>query len=332
METQASRQDGRELENKIEEVYMCLDMMQSAMRLIGHKKNQSKKFKTSQYDHSKAEKFTRDLKSIKIKLSSAIRDLFDFLTDLGTYNKIASDFISNLQSTRELYHISDQSFKSVLKALLHPIILHLMDEEMISKQSKQRQDRRKHIITQLVNCTFKRVPSPNDEKPHEDSIEVIDICDTPPHTATTNNDHHIELNIPDNQMETISRMSVDTSTTIFIMEILFDALRKHTNTISRKDVDFFIEIYHIINVCYMVDLMGQLFDELRSRLRVDESQEDSAIEIISSDDLIKAMDHFESDLEGFLRKIDIESKFVIFRLDLRNLLLKIRSLKTKVNR
>lgn len=306
--------------------------IQKAFLIVGSRHKAHKRIRTEANQQQLAKRYRRAVSELQNKWTQLTNVFFRRVDDLGTYEKIAYDFISTINKRRKELNIVDDHVRLLVRAIVRPIIAAIMDEEELNKSSRNRQERRKQFMLKLLLVQLE--PTNTWETPRlepegtDNSDDSIDVCS-------------MNVNIGHNRPAQSSRSRANRSRgycsmpanipfrstslecnfeRIITLDLLFEALTRHSNNISKEGTDFSIHIYHIMNITYIVEILVSFLGDLRKELeeardrRVDLNNRKS-VKLIS-EALLRYEESVRKDIDSF----DVENPLVIFMKDLNRVL------------
>lgn len=304
-----------EVETDLEELDKCIDAIQKALKFVGVT---NKRSRNSDYNReARTAQFNRKILEIRRRLTKLIDHLTSLLTTDKLYDDIAKDILLNFHTTREKFNIDDDNYQLAIACIVKPTIEAIMNETEFSKSSRERQDRRKYFLRQLIDFRYEqqqsRAETGNEQqrRASSDSIEV-DVCSISPRqdSDTTNSATSNEYPVLD----------YCTAEGIMVLNSLFDALTRHSTVVSKNDLDVEEQIYHIINITHIVDILRQYFKDVKMDKQ---SELESSV---SMSILLEPIGKFEESISKNLELFDLETPMTLFRMDLRKLLIQLRVL------
>lgn len=301
----------------LEEAYRCLDDLEK--NLVNFSKKNRTKRPRIDLDPSQIEtRFRNNVKAIRIEWRSILGRIFKKLKDPKEYNSLAIDIITKFSKARQRHSIKAEHYKLSVEALITPIISIIMDDQDINSYARSKQERCKDFILRLIDV---RSPSNQrstqeirDESPESlESQRTIDVCSV---------------------SQTGSRAAMDVSRlhfhascsneSIYILDALNSAITLHCKVISEPTVDFTEQIYHIINITHIIDVLKKKFSEIRIEIDRDV---DLGLARTARTKLCDLVERIDNELTSNLELIDVDHPLNIMRLDLRNLHVQIKLLK-----
>jgi len=113
---------------------------------------------------------------------------------------------------------------------------------------------------------------------------------------------------------------------IQILDLLVDALSRHSHAVAGKDADLFLQVYHMTNISHITHLLNNFFTQLKvSAIKLFESSSQS-IEPTAVSALSEALRAFTESISDNLELFDPDTPLVIFRNELRDLLIQVKIL------
>lgn len=280
-----------------------IDKLKESMKSFLKKYSQLKKIKPK-FDEVE---FKRNLKPIKIKWFSTLESVFYMLKDMTLNNRIASDFMRELGAANRQYKTDENVYRLILECATIPIIALIMDEQELTKESSERQERRKRFIEHLVDFRL----------PQEKTIEVINIDDS------------------GDSVDILPAMVVDDYRfeSAFVLGFLIEALNRHSKMIAPLDADFFAQIYHIINVTHIVDIINKYLVDLREcAAKQCKNSVQNAWDFETKPRLMKELEKFEITIGDNKQLFEFDHPQAIFRHDLVTIEIEIRLLQSVLSR
>lgn len=323
-------------EAKLKDLYSCLDDIQWGLRSVHLPQNANKRAKNLHSYKIRLESFKLRLNKIKTvwtKIMFATEEegsLFHLLSNRSTYDEIAQNLIDTLHLSRNRYNCEEENLRLVLETLLIPIIGSIMDETEISESSQQRQKCRQDFILNLMNFR----PSPDQamgmSRRSSGEDEVLDVCslETPQRRRNRENQERSasqpELSV---QYEGQQYQVLDWFSSM-ALALLINAVSKHSQVVSKKDVDLFAEIYHVVNIVYIVEIIEKKFRKIKFDLISDRQM----FECQDMTFFQEIWDKYDEIIAKCYDMFDAETTQVIFKNDLRNLLIQIRTFNPVMNK
>lgn len=326
-----------DIETKLACLYNLIDDIQRAIRTI-KVKNLNKK---PRFDHSETiriSNFRQELTDIERRWGELIKGAFESICDITVHNNIADYVVETITESRSRFDIDDESYRLVWECLIKPIIRLIMDEEDVSKESTERQQRRRHLIKRLTNVkTITRVQegvrrNSSDESSHS----VVDVCSmNSPQRQTQRSSARSSCRVTSSRTfratsEVLTMLNYTIESDI-VLDLLFETVALHTKATAEDDTDLLGRIYHVINVTYILDSIRDALANIRSCLQ-DYQQSGITSPAYSQLLLCRSLDKFEKTIEESLQLYDPGKPLTIYRNDLRLLLFQINTLKKLANR
>lgn len=301
------------LERAMKNVYECIEASQCELKAI--RKPRRKRARLDYIAQTRVTEFKQKIMRLKPRWESLFTQIFRDLSDRTFLSRIAKDIITTLRSTRERYNIEDENYTLVLGNVIRAVIAGIMDDQEVSRASKERQERRKYFIHELLNAPISdEINSINSsERQDEDvDVEIIDIL------ATQSQTQQSQRNAT---QENSSVKQCCSWEEVAIAKYLIDALSIHSKKVTRNDVELRALIYHIINITYIVDILKNYFKELRTKIDVD----------LPRSRIKEATEKFEESITKSLELFDIDNPLTVFRNNLRIILMQVRMLRSTLS-
>lgn len=287
------------LQESLEQIEKLKDSMKSFLR----KYSQLKRIKPK-FDEFEVKK---SLKPIKIKWFSTLESVFYMLKDMTLNNRIASDLVRELSEANRQYKTNENVYRLILECATIPIIALIMDEQELSKESSERQERRKRFIEHMIEFRALR----------ENTIEIINIDDS---------DDSIEI------LPAVAVIDYRFEST-FVLGFLIEALNRHSKMIAPQNADFFAQIYHIINVTHIVDIIDKYLVDFREyAVKQCKNSGQNAWDFETKPRLIEELEKFEITIGDNKQLFEFDHPQAIFRHDLVTIEIEIRLLQSVLSR
>lgn len=294
------------IENKIQGLYVCLDQMQKALRKLYAKRN--KKQRSEITHETKVEQFKDTMRLLRLKLLKLLNGIFTELSYLSVYDQIAKDMMETLSKLHNEEEVDYSHYHLVIKSVMTSIIATIMDEWELSKASSERQQRRIYFAHRLINTksTNIRFDTPTTSSYDEEGDICVDISGPPSQT------NH----------------AICTREKIIFLEILNEALTRHSIIITESKPDMSSHVYHVMNITHIVDILKKNLSNIKFDLLDNPEWKKSA----NISMLMKMANDFHDSLSNNLKLFDCEHPFLIYRNDLRCLLLQVKTIKRILNK
>lgn len=310
-EDTSTGQDHFVLEKELNNLYMCIEKAQK--ELINIHKPRRKRARLDYILQSEIVGFKKRLHNLKTEWTSTQAQVFKLLSDSRMLSNIADDVIKALYITRVKYKVEDEYYMSVFGLIMTPIIASIMDEQELSKDSKERQFRRKCFIKELLRATSSdNLYKLSEQQDKDVTPEIIDVCSS---SSQTQQSHRSAT------QEVSTSYQCCSWEEITIIKFLIDAVSIHSKGVTRKDVEFSARIYHIINISHIVDTLKHYINELKYKIDLD----------LNRSRITEAMEKFEESITRSLEHFDAEHPLSVFRNNLRFLLIQIRMLRSSLS-
>lgn len=261
------------------------------------------------------EEFKDKIKQLKAKWRSTTGRVFQLMSEssvlgLGSepkiLQKITEEIMKALHAARLRYEVDDEYYRMIYWLMLTPIIASIMDEREFSKAAKDQQKMRKFFITQLLRA-----------------VQFIDIPSSEPALAASSNengDEDIEVDVENDDVCSSPQFQECISwEEVTVLEFLIDALSRHSERVTGKDIEFSAYIYHITNICHVIDILREYFDDNKMRFAQGMSRSNDVKNLNRT-----RFEKLEESMCRNLEKFDIDTPMGVYRQDLRKLLIQIR--------
>lgn len=283
------------MDEKLGEIDRLLNDMKSVLKKYGrHKRVRS---------NIRGFDLKKELIPIRSRWFSTLGSLFHSLNSQTLYDKIAGDLVRGLSTAKIQYKTDDNIYRAMIECVTIPIIALIMDEQELSKESSKRQERRKGFLHHLID--FK--------PPKEDTTEDINVVDDLDDHPPTNNSYKVESTL--------------------VLGFFIDALDRHSKVVTSRDPDLFAEIYHIINITHIVNVVTKHLENMNcyALQRCAESSQ-HVWDFETKPKLIEELEKFETTIVSNLESFDVDHPLVIFRHDLSTIKNKLRFLLSTLRR
>lgn len=278
------------MDEELFEIERLIDDMKILLKRFGRNKRMRSGIK--EFD------LKTELIAVRRRWFTSLDLIFHLLGAQTFYDKIAGDLVKGLNTAKIQYKPDENTYKAMIECVTIPIIATIMDEQELSKESLERQERRKCFINHLIDFKLSE----------EETSEVINILDDSDDAS------------PTTRVEDSYRAE-----SIIVVGLLIDALNRHSRVVTSRKSDFATEIYHIINVTYIVDVICKYLEDLNRHalMRCAESSQHAWC-FEAKPKLIEELERFEAIIVANYDSFDVEHPHIIFRHDLSIIKNKIR--------
>lgn len=303
------------LEEKLSGLYECLDAVQKEFANLKKRVRPTKRSRPWS-DHNDI--FKRNISNLRPKWSSNFDVIFKQLVDTSTYDKIVYDILKAFQIAKIRYKIKDEHYGMVIKSICTCIVALIMDSQELSKKSAEIQARRLYFLNQILTMDL-NVENSIDDSSDDSNIDIISVptsSGTQNPTSTTCDENPTSTSAYETQKpDKLCQLE-----SIYVLDVLFDALSRHTSATSCEDADLQAHIYHIVNITYVADILQKYLNALRTRIQVAQSLSGSPL----TSQLRSAMRRYEGSLVQNLDKLGLDHPLVVFKKDVRKILFIVR--------
>lgn len=306
----SSEPDQFALEKEFSNLHMVVDKFRS--ELISIHKPRRKRARFNYISQTNVTRFKQKIQQLKAQWTTALVQIFRLLSDSRILSKTADNVIESLHHTRSNYMVEDEYCKMVFGCLITPIIAGIMDEEEVSKASRECQLRRKRFLQELIRAasSIATAPSPSEQN-EQGNGEFVDVCSSQSQSEQNNRNAQEQSNI-------IHCCSWEEIT---IVDYLINALSVHSKSVTQENVEFASRTYHIINISHIVDILKYYLKDLKSKIDLD----------CNKSRITVALEKFEESITSSLELFDSGNPLYVFRNNLRFLLTQIRMLRSTLN-
>lgn len=304
----------------LEELTKCKSQIERELRLVGHNRAgpYPKRLRGSTNNSATRDnEFGSKLRRLKFKWGGMMNNVFHAISDWGTYDKLAYDLTKSFGTFYNKYAFDGDQLISAFKCIIIPITGQILDEDELGRKARERQDRRKYFLRKMMNCEFPDLDFVQSRATTPSLDGSIDVCSESP----VRESEPIRDNYPSQQTPRLRPSPL----TIIILDVLVDALGRHSKQVTKENFMIRERIHHVINILLVVELLRQYFDDIRSQLDNDVihcSPRESCFESLS-----KALERYEQQLWEYLNLFTISNPLYLFKDQMDLLLYQIKLLK-----
>lgn len=303
--------DQPNLETTLIKINEWLKDMERLMVKVAEKRKTSKRPRIDPSQEISLVRFNDGLAALKREWLNLLKDLFHLPVDTDTYEFLAKDILSRFHKTKIKYNLNDEHYNKVWGAVIRPLLLLIMDELNISREVEQVQDRRKLLLQLLMahELTKDLIIKSTDEPCIEStpSDEEINPCDDSP---------------PNCRHEPIDTFHNSCShESIIVLQHIVSTFETFTSLINDQDSDWSYQIYHIVNITHIMDVVRGKLAEIKTDL---ETENEKNCRTPVKPILIDTMKEVENDLRRIMDSYESTHPLTIFTDDLNGLLIRVR--------
>lgn len=309
MNTETLNAKEQELVALLTKLYEYINDIEKNMSLVG------KSAKRARIEPESQIKFRNNITTIKKNWHKVLNKIFIDLSDPKEYEIVAIDLVTRLNKARDNFGLRDDNYRLIWDSIVSPVISMIMEEEEVTRASKARQERRKDFIRNLIDFRLDTVAGNRSRESSAESASqaTIDVCAA---SQTANR--------MDSGANRCLFHKLCTLESIQILEILVDNIRQHCKVLSNPNVDMTEQIYHIINIAHLIDLLRLKFKEIR--MGIDKDIE-LGLQGFIDPNLCSLLERIEGNVRENLNSFDSCHPLSLLKSDLTSLSIQLRLMK-----
>lgn len=308
----------------LNELYKCHRQIERELKLIGRcrGRSQPKRLKTATTGY-RIKEFESRLLRLKGRWGGIISNVFHVVSDLGIYDKIAYDLTKSFLTFHDKYDFDSDELSYAFRCTILPVMGQMLDEEELGKKSHERQERRKYLLSKLLNCV---IPELNFVRAQQETPSLdgsIDVCSE---SLVDEPDPERPEDETQEESKSQSMATIKPSPlTVLILDILVEATGRHSKLVTQDDFSASDRIYHVMNMTFIVELLRQYFNELR--IYLEENSQHGIHQNSNLDLLVEPMNSYERKFWINLDLFSVSNQMILFRHQLDLLLFQLRLIK-----
>lgn len=308
------------LEDKLNGLYECLDSVQREFLEL---KRRSRSTKRTRPVHNHRDIFEKNIDELRARWHSNLSGICNMLSDLSMYDKIINDILRGIQSAKLRYKIDDEDYGKVIKSIVECVVAMIMDDRRMTKEITNIHSRRQYILDKLLTVDL-GLENSVDEDDGEIDIDVESIPPTQNGTQIPTSTTYDHSDNNHTQLSCTRGISCKLDS-IHVLDVLFDALTRHTSVITRNgSSDLALHIYHVVNITYIVDCVQNFLKTLRERIQAARNSSQAPLDTDILAQLRVAMERYDKETTDNLEKLGLDNPLVIFKRDLRKISFSLR--------
>lgn len=308
------------LEDNLDGLYECLDSIQKEFLNLREKARHRKRMRPVSDYHAT---FVNNIYALRRKLTFNLNGIFNMLSDLSTYDKIVIDILKSLRTARIRYKIDNEDYGTVIRSITLCVVSLIMDDEELNKQGAEIRSRRTYFLDKFLTLDL-TVLNPFDEN-DDGEIDVTSVPQAGAQIPTSATHDGSGGGAFFGGMQSASQVCKLES--IYVLDVLFDALTRHTSYISDisvKEANLRIHIFHIGNITHIVEGLLKYLKTLRQQIQAAKSSSQFPLDSRVLNQMKIAMGKYEESLANNLDKLGPNHRLGSFRRDLRKVLFQVR--------
>lgn len=290
--------------------------------------------------------FERNMRLMKSKWGQMMDNMFHTISDIDIYDKITNDLIKSFEDIHDRCVFESDQFDFALRCTIMPISGQLMDEFEDGRKGYIKQERRVYFLMRMLNgnrASFLQQSIENNQSQTSGNPEAIR---EPQATPSSGGFRKLRLvtsvHAPDLSNESVSsyegaqdeklvKFVEPTIITVTILDILFEAVEKHSNQISNDQL-FKKRIFHVVNISYVIDVLSLYLDDIIKNFESIGHTGEQGHQYGSKSILGDPVFRYERKLEHCLDVLEKSSPGAYFRRQVDLLLYRVKLIKSKLKR